>query len=108
MVKAQDSLGLAEEGFCHRLELTDSAGGGFCGPFAQEGPGSLSERFIRGALGRPRGRFIANAHSRRGGPSSARSSVAPTPRQNGQVRNQSAVPTGPNGASEGERQSSSG
>src|SRR6266850_2325830 len=39
-VKAQDSLGVAEEGFCHGLELADSAGGGFCGPFAQEGPGS--------------------------------------------------------------------
>ena len=30
---------MAEEGFCHGLELTNSAGGGFCGPFAQEGPG---------------------------------------------------------------------
>ena len=40
VVKAQDSFGLAEEGFCHGLELTDSAGAGFCGPFAQEGPGS--------------------------------------------------------------------
>ena len=39
VVKAQDSLGVAEEGFCHGLELADSAGGGFCGPFAQEGPG---------------------------------------------------------------------
>ena len=29
VVKAQDSLGVAEEGFCHGLELTDSAGGGF-------------------------------------------------------------------------------
>ena len=39
VVKAQDSLGLAEEGFCHGMELTDSAGGGLRGPFAQEGPG---------------------------------------------------------------------
>jgi hypothetical protein len=40
VVKAQDSLGLAEEGFCHGLELADSAGSGFCSPFAQEDPGS--------------------------------------------------------------------
>ena len=39
MVKAQDSLERGEDGFCHGLELTDSAGGGWDGPFEQEGQG---------------------------------------------------------------------
>src|SRR5258705_10332850 len=39
VVKAQDSLGVAEEGFCHGLGLADSGGGGVCGPFEQGGPG---------------------------------------------------------------------
>ncbi len=39
MVKAKDSLGVAEEGFCYGLELTDSADGGFRGSFEQEGLG---------------------------------------------------------------------